>query len=137
MSLHKLCREGNMKKIRAYTEDIDVACLGELLGRNRGFFGYTPLHEAVVGRKPEVLKYLLDLAGNANVNCRAGFGRYTPLHLAASNGYGKCVQELLEHGADISCVDRYGRTPKETAELDRSKHNHVVKLLQSEGELAI
>ena len=130
-TLHKLCREGNMKSIKIYVDLLDnIACLAEWLASRKGPFGYTPLHEAVAGGKPEILRYLLDLTGNANVNCRAS-GGLTPLHLAASNGHRQCVRELLAHGADISCVDQYGKTPKQAA---RSKHK-IVKLLQSEGEL--
>ncbi|MCG8624192.1 MAG: ankyrin repeat domain-containing protein, partial [Proteobacteria bacterium] len=132
-TLHKLCHDGNMKSIKAYVDRLDdVLCLSEMLANRKGVFGYTPLHEAVASGKPEVLRYLLDLTGNANVNCRAHSG-YTPLHLAASSGHGKCVQELLTHGADISCVDEYGKTPKQTALLG-SKHS-IAKLLLSEGEL--
>ena len=131
-SLHKLCREGNMKSIIAYVDRLDdIECLAKMLANRKGVFGYTPLHEAVAGGKPEILRYLLDLFGNvANVNCQANNG-YTPLHLAASSGHSQCVRELLAHGADVSCVDQYGKTPKQAA---RSKHN-IVKLLQSEGEL--
>ena len=130
-TLHKLCREGNMKSIKAYVDLLDdIEYLAEMLANRKGAFGYTPLHEAAAGGKPVVLRYLLDLTGNANVNCQANSG-YTPLHLAASNGHSQCVRELLAHGADISCVDEYGKTPKQAA---RSKHR-IVKLLQSEGEL--
>lgn len=104
-----------------------------MLANKRGFSDYTPLHEAAANGKSEVLKYLLDLIGNQNVNCRTSANGYTPLHLAASNGHSKCVQELISHGADISCVDAYGKTPRKTAEL-RSKRN-VVKILLSEGEM--
>ena len=120
-----------MKSIKAYVDLLDdIVYLAERLANKKGIFGYTPLHEAVAGGKPEVLRYLLDLTGNANVNCQASNG-YTPLHLAASNGHSQCARELLAHGADISCVDRHGKTPKQAA---RSKHNFM-KLLQSEGEL--
>ena len=112
-------------------EDIDLQVLREMLANRKGVFGYTPLHEAVANGKPEVLKFLLEQTGNANVNCRANSG-YTPLHLAASSGNRKCAQELLEHCADIGCVDEYGKTPKQTAEL--SSKSSIVKLLRSEGE---
>jgi leucine-rich repeat kinase 1/leucine-rich repeat kinase 2 len=132
-TLHNLCREGNVESIKAYIDLLDdVVCLAETwLANRKGAFGYTPLHEAVAGGKPEALKFLLDLTGNTNVNCRANSG-YTPLHLAASSGHGKCVRELLNHGADISCVDEYGKTPKQTAEL--SSKSSIVKLLHNEGE---
>ena len=132
--LHKLCHDGNLKKIKTFVEDIDPQILGEKLANRKGVFGYTPLHEAVASGKPEVLRFLLARTGNANVNCRANSG-YTPLHLAASSGHGKCVRALLEHGADIGCVDEYGKTPKQTAEL--SSKSSIVKLLRSEGESSV
>ena len=128
--LHKLCQDGNLVRIKAFVDDIDPQVLDDKLGHRIGTFGYTPLHNAVVSGKPEVLHYLLEKTKNANVNCRANSG-YTPLHLAASSGHGKCVKTLLEHGADISCVDEYGKTPKQMAEL-KLKSN-IVKLLRSEG----
>ena len=132
-TLHQLCREGNMKRMKAYVNLLDdIECLAEMLAERKGVFGYTPLHEAVAAGKYEVLRYLLDLTGNvANVNCQANSG-FTPLHLAASSGHGKCIRELLAHGADISCVDEYGKTPKQMAEL--SSKSSIVKLLRSEGE---
>ena len=133
-TLHKLCQEGNLKKIKAFVDVFPPQVLGYRLGYRIGAFGYTPLHNAVVSGKPEVLHCLLEKTKNANVNCRANSG-YTPLHLAASSGNGKCVKALLEHGADISCVDEYGRTPKQMAE--RRSQWIIVKLLRSEGEWLI
>ena len=133
-TLHKLCRDGNLQRIRAFTDRIDdVRLLEKILAIKKGKFGYTPLHEAAASGRPEILKYLLDKSGNVDVNCRTQTRGYTPLHLAASNGHDKCIRQLLLHGADNSCVDAHGRTPRKTAEL-KSKHN-VVKILLSEGEL--
>ena len=129
--LHKLCQDGNLVRIKAFVDDIDPQVLGDKLANRIGTFGYTPLHNAVVSGKPEVLHYLLEKTNNANVNCRAN-SCFTPLHLAASSGHEKCVKALLEHGANISCIDEYGRTPKQMAEL-KSK-SKIVKLLRSEGE---
>ena len=134
-TLHKLCREGDMKRIRAYVNRInDVHLLGKILLKRKGFFGYTPLHEAAANGKPEVLKYLLDLTGNANVNCRTSGIGYTPLHVAASNGHGKCVRELIAHDADVACVDAYGKIPKQ-----RVKHSSkwVMRILHSEGKSCV
>ena len=128
-TLHKLCHDGNMKKIREYVNRVgDVMHLTKILTRKKGFSGYTPLHEAAASGKPEVLKYLLDLTGSANVDCRTSINRNTPLHLAASNGHVMCVRELLAHGADISCVDKSGRVPK-------AANARIAKILRSEGEL--
>ena len=135
---YKLCREGDIKKIRAFVEGTEPQVLGEKFASRKphifakSVFNYTPLHEAVASGKPEVLKYLLDLTGNANVNCGANSG-YTPLHLAASSGHSECVRVLLERGADINCLEAYGKTPKQTAEL--CSKSSIVKILRSEGEL--
>ena len=129
--LHKLCHDGNLKKIKEFVDKLDEKSLAEKLANRKGVFGYTPLHEAVASGKAEVLHYLLDKTNDAHVNCRANSG-YTPLHLAASSGHGQCVSKLLEHSADISITDEYGKTPKQTAEL--SSKASIVKLLRSEGE---
>ncbi len=128
--LHKLCHEGNLKKIKEFVEKLNDKALADKLANRKGVFGYTPLHEAVASGKAEVLDYLLEKTKNAHVNCRANSG-YTPLHLAASSGHGDCVKKLLEHSADISIMDEYGKTPKQTAEL--SSKASIVRLLRSEG----
>lgn len=128
--LHKLCHDGNLRKIREFVEKLDDKALAEKLANRKGVFGYTPLHEAVASGKADVLDYLLEKTNNAHVNCRANSG-YTPLHLAASSGHWACVEKLLEHSADISITDEYGKTPKQTAEL--SSKQSIVKLLRSEG----
>ena len=113
-TLHKLCRSGNMEKLKVYIDRIDDVLLEKMLQNRKGMFGYTPLHEAAASGKSEVLKYLLNKIGRTDVNCCANHG-HTPLHLAASGGHAMCVRELLAHGADISCVNQYGNTPKYAA----------------------
>jgi len=125
--LHKLCHDGNIRKVREFVEKLDDKSLAEKLANRKGVFGYTPLHEAVASGKAEVLDYLLDKTKNAHVNCRANSG-CTPLHIAATSGHSECVRKLLEHSADISITDEYGKTPKQTG----SKAS-IVRLLRSEG----
>ena len=133
-NLHKLCRDGNLKKIKEYVEKLDKPQLVEKLANRKGVFGYTPLHEAVASGRTDVLDYLLEKINNAHVNCRANSG-YTPLHLAASSGHRQCVKKLLEHSADIFITDEYGKTPKQSAEL--SSKTSIVRLLKSEGETLV
>ena len=130
-NLHKLCRDGNINKVKKFVEKLDEDELTEKLANRKGVFGYTPLHEAVASGKADVLDYVLKRTENAHVNCRANSG-YTPLHLAASSGHRDCVKILLEHGADTTITDEFGKTPKESAEF--SSEGSIVRLFQSEGE---
>ena len=134
MSLHKLCHQGDLKRVREVVDKLNEEELTEKLATQKGVFhGYTPLHEAVASGNPNVLEFLLQKA-KANVDIRAKRG-YTPLHVAASMGHEECVKVLLHRGADVSLRDEYGKTPRQTAELS-SKHR-IVRLLRSEGECSI
>ena len=42
------------------------------------------------------------------------------------------MRVLLRHNADISVTDEYGKTPKQTAELNAK--STIVRILRSEGE---
>ncbi len=126
--LHKLCQDGNLKKVQKFVRSMDDNTLNEKLRERKGIFGYTPLHEAVASGNHKLLDFLLGKGGD--VNCRANSG-YTPLHLAASSGHAECVRVLLRQKADISMTDEYQKTPKQTAEL--SSKGTIVRLLRSEG----
>ena len=133
--LHKLCQEGNHRKVSEFVNSVsDKKALEDRLANRKGVFGYTPLHEAVASGHHKVLDFLLGRAGDGHVNCRANSG-YTPLHLAASSGHGECVKVLLKHNADISVTDEYGKTPKQTAEL--SSKSSIVRILRSAGDSLI
>lgn len=40
---------------------------------------------------------------------------FTSLHLAAENGYGKIVEILIQHKADVNVTDKTGLTPLQLA----------------------
>lgn len=128
--LHQLCHCGDLRKLKEVVENLDEKLLAERLASKKGEFGYTPIHEAVLGGKADVLDYLLEKTNNAHVNCQTRSG-YTPLHLAASLGRENCVRTLLKHNADISIADERGKVPRQTAEL--SHRAKIAKLLKSEG----
>ena len=130
MSLHKRCHKGDLKAVREYVEQLNEGELTESLTSLKGIFGYTPLHEAVAGGHHKLVDFLIKKTNGAHLNCRANRG-YTPLHLAAKNGHKECVKVLLNHGADISLMDEYGKTPRQTTE--RSSKG-IARLLRSEGE---
>jgi ankyrin repeat protein len=56
----------------------------------------------------EVLQLLSD---SAHINEKGGPGGYTPLHTAVFRGQVKVVQNLLEHGADVSVKTSSGDSP--------------------------
>ncbi|XP_058060809.1 transient receptor potential channel pyrexia-like [Anopheles bellator] len=67
----------------------------------------TPLHTAV-GKSDAAVEMLETLiAWGANVNQRDVYG-FTPLHLAALDALGPCVETLLYHGADVTMKSRKG-----------------------------
>nr|CAH7765983.1 unnamed protein product [Callosobruchus chinensis] len=53
---------------------------------------------------------------------------WTPLHVAALHGRANIVGVLLEKGANVNAVDRYGKTPLDYAE-GYAKNQDVVKAL--------
>lgn len=101
------------------------------MANRRGLYGYTRVHRAVVNCNPRKLEKILTETDNDGLNSTVHCG-YTPLHLAASSGHEECVRILLEHGADITIEDDFGKTPKKIASL--SSKSTIVRLLHNEGE---
>lgn len=128
--LHRLCREGEMERIRTIVNQVDTSSLVEMLGCRKGVLGFTPLHEAVANGHAEVLEYLLTRTVNAHVNTQSNSG-YTPLHLAASSGQKECAEILLDHLADMIITDEWGKTPLQAAELNA--RGSIIQLLKNEG----
>ena len=125
--LHTWYKDGNYKKIEEF---ISICTdLPSRLEYRRGWYGYTPLHEAVRNGHSRVLQLLLNNGGD--VNSRANRGR-SLLHVAASNGCLHCALILLKANADITVTDEYGKTPIQMAESCR-KHA-VLKVLKSAGK---
>ena len=61
--------------------------------------GYTAVHFAAWDGKDQILSYLLEAGAQADV---VGEDGYTPLFLAAAGGHLKCVEILVEKGADVN-----------------------------------
>ena len=77
-----------------------------------------------------IFKIGLLLEAGINVEKRAPYTLFTPLHSAAINGHEKIIKLLLSHKADINSRDKTGATPLHLA----SQEGHlasVVALLQA------
>ena len=69
-----------------------------------------------------------------NVQAKGGL---TPLHLAVIKGQAGCVHALIDNGADITVKDDQGQDAIAKAELHSKKHEAVLKILRSKGEVII
>ena len=124
--LHILVSGGKLKQIKELlSQDPDAV---SLINEPAGVFGYTPIHEAVSGRRADILRVLLAYGGNVDVSSN---GRYTPVQIAASIGDVDCIRVLLEFDADLSLPDEFGKTPIATAELNR--RGKAGRLLRTHG----
>ena len=123
--LHTLCRQGNIAAIQSYLNGIED---NSKLEERVGFLGYTPLHEATNLGQTKVVRLLLLYGANANAKAN---GFYTPLHIAASMDNVDCVVELLNHNADITSKDEFGKTAYETAIIHKCEKS--ARILKSEG----
>ncbi|XP_075111803.1 potassium channel SKOR isoform X2 [Nicotiana tabacum] len=85
----------------------------------------TCLCEAVSKRDLDYLRRLLDSGINPNSK---NYDFRTPLHLAASEGLFPISVLLLEAGASVFAVDRWGRTPLDEARVGGNKN--LIKLLE-------
>jgi RNA polymerase sigma factor (sigma-70 family) len=98
---------------------------------SRHVLGVTPLHAALFGRRPEIVKLLL--AHGADVRLpRAGKGLpragWTALHYAAGHGFADLVEPLLERGAAVDARDAEGMTPLEVAQ--KQGHDGIAAILR-------
>ena len=83
---------------RGSTEEV-VRLLGEGADPNdQDRRGWTAVHYACLYNNPQSLSVMLKEI-NININLRT-ISNNTPLHIACRDGSLKCVQILLDHGAD-------------------------------------
>ncbi|XP_077466066.1 ankyrin repeat and SOCS box protein 12-like [Stigmatopora argus] len=91
------------------------------------------LNNAVSGNDVFLLSELLSQESyRRSINTRSGWGvPVTPLRAAAALGHLKCLELLLEHGAEIDSLDVKAQTPLFTAVS--GKHLHCVLALLKAG----
>lgn len=97
--------------------------------------GLTPLHSSVESvireqdKQDKILKALLENEANANSSTYAD--NHTPLHSAASKGYEKMVEFLLEIPVDVNARTFKAQSPLHLA-VDGG-HENIVKILLKYG----
>jgi len=77
------------------------------------FFGFTPLHMAMLRGDAKVVKVLLQAGADPEAKNEYDL---TPLHYAAKNCWTKAAKLLLKAGANPEAMGKYGRTPRDFAE---------------------
>ncbi len=123
-SLLRYAALGNLEKVKYWVNRGANVNTKDELGR-------TPLHLAVSGDHPEVVKYLVGVyISRGMINVKFS-DRKTLLHFAAYGGDINQVKYLVRKGADVKARDKYGKTPLYMA---ASKgHLDVVKYLVEKG----
>lgn len=88
--------------------------------------GLTPVHQAAVKNRLDILKILVSKGARLKVSTRL---KNTTLHLAAESGSKEVVKYLLRRNFDMTSKNIYGKTALDLAKKARKKEN--VKILTS------
>ena len=95
--------------------------------------GSAALHHASSRGQVGCMRILLDM-GKADADTLNG-SSYTALHIAAYNGHLEAAALLIERGAKVNLVSRFGDTPLDWAHAHRAYQNteEMIALLKSKG----
>lgn len=103
--LHVAVGRGHIDMVRLLVaRGADLEAEGTELKVN---FGLKPLHRAVIQGRLAIVVYLLSQGANIEASCPM---EITPLILAVRGKHTEILQYLLERGADVHKVDKYGWT---------------------------
>ena len=98
------------------SDDISIAKRGSTHNDPKFVFeGLSVISVHCALNQPTQLKSALSNQKAASVNTKDCDGDRTPLHWAAARGHLRCVDLLLQAGAEISAMDAAGSTPIELA----------------------
>jgi hypothetical protein len=121
-------QEGNSSAIAR------LVARGEDLNADDGTsYGWKPVHYAVYGNQPGMVKVLADHGANINVKSAKGYisGDQTALMVAADKGKASCIRVLLDARADVDVKDQ--STWQALHYAVSSNHEDCVKLLLDHG----
>jgi len=123
--------EGNLNRVR------ELLAVGT--DPNEKSLGWYPLHEAVVQGNEVIVAELIRHGANVDATIEATTcdrrqgNEWTPLHYAASLGYGQIAQILVSNNATTDVKDAWNRKPAFYAE--KNGHHEIAALLQTSGVL--
>jgi ankyrin repeat protein len=120
-ALFNACKAGKINIVKVLVEN--GADVDQRMAHGNG--GFTPLIEAIICKRNDVVEYLLEKGAEIEKTC-AGTG--TPLWWAANSGNLSAAQMLLSRDADAFQRDYYGRTPLDEAR--RQNHSDIADLLE-------
>lgn len=95
----------------------DISAISELLTRGasvdeRDIDGRTPLMQATINVRTDVMKLLLDSGAKPDIQDKRG---WSALHFAAQGQSAEGIELLVSHGASVDIADGQGNTPLSTA----------------------
>jgi len=102
----KAAGDGNIEAVKQHLAN------GTDVNAENGPVGRTPLHEAALRGRKEVVELVIDK--DADVNAKNWEGG-TPLHYAALTGRKEIAELLIAAGADVNAKDVSGKTPLDIA----------------------
>ena len=131
--LIRLCISGDLSALRSYLTDSGSSGCSEV-NTPSSVTGYAPIHHAVLSRRPDVIRLLVQEVDGLDIDVCSMTGlATTPLHLAAENNDRDCVTALIECNASLSVLDRLHRSPLDVAiECDSKDAIHAMRLIGKE-----
>ncbi|XP_050800576.1 ankyrin repeat domain-containing protein 31 [Gopherus flavomarginatus] len=117
----KITKQTSVKKI-SNSAPVASIPLSKICRKN--LFGETLLHKAVAEDDTDLVRKIIKVGANVNVQDYAG---WTPLHEASVAGFFKTANELLKAGADVNCKGSEQVTPIQDAV--KEGHYEVAELL--------
>ncbi|WP_312967439.1 ankyrin repeat domain-containing protein [Acinetobacter gerneri] len=90
----------------------------------------TFLMSAIVEKKIDIVKHLLDIGADVNIHEKIGL---TALHFAALENNLEIIKLLIESGAEIDAIDNQGNTPLWRAIMTTDGDSDISKYLVSKG----
>jgi ankyrin repeat protein len=117
-------RHGPIRTIERLIEaggDVNAASVGDRSGLEKSYEGTTPLHEAIKGKKPEIVDLLIRKGADVN---RANRQSQTPLYAAVITEQEEIVRRLIREGAVAQILEEKGLPLYVTAKIHRYTAEH-------------